>query len=112
VTARQLLVVVALFQGVLLVALMLLILVNRWERARARAHLLPRRAVVDTAMKEWALGEVDAELVVRGLEALPTAAAVESLVAWSTRLPGERWRALAVELEHRPWARADQTSAL
>ncbi len=103
-TARQLLVVVALIQGVLLVALMLLILVNRWVRGRARARLLPRRAVLDTAMKGWALGEVSAELVVRGLEALPTAAAVDSLVAWATRLPGERWRALAAELEHRPWA--------
>lgn len=103
-TARQLLVVVALIQGVLLVALILLILVNRWVRGRARARLLPRRVVLDTAMKGWALGEVDSELVVRGLEALPTAAAVESLVAWATRLPGERWRTLAAELEHRPWA--------
>ncbi len=103
-TARQLLVMVALVQGAVLVALMLLILLNRWVRARARARLQPRRAVLDAAMKGWALGEVHAELVVRGLEALPTAAAVESLVAWSTRLPGERWQTLAVELAHRPWA--------
>jgi HEAT repeat protein len=55
-------------------------------------------------MRGWALGEIEADLVVRALEALPTAAAIESLVAWSTRLPGERWRDLASELEHRPWA--------
>lgn len=103
-TARQLLVVIALIQGVVLVGLMLLILVNRWVRGRARARLEPRRVGLDTAMKGWALGEVEAGMVVRGLEALPTAAAVDSLVAWATRLPGERWRALALELEHRPWA--------
>lgn len=103
-TARQLLVVVALVQGVLLVALMILILVNRWLRGRARARLQPRRVVLDAAMRGWALGEVNAELVVRALEALPQAAAVESLVAWAARLPGERWHALAVELVPRPWA--------
>ncbi len=104
-TARQLLVVVALVQGVLLVVLMLLILINRWVRGRARARLQPRRVVLDAAMRGWAMGEVEADLVVRALEALPRAAAIESLVAWATRLPGERWHALAVELAPRPWAR-------
>lgn len=103
-TARQLLVIVALIQGVVLVAMMLLILINRWARGRKRARLQPRRAVLDAAMRGWALGEVDADLVVRALEALPMPAAVESLVSWAARLPGERWRALAQELAPRPWA--------
>ncbi len=103
-TARQLLVVVALVQGALLVVLMLLILINRWVRGRARARLHPRRLRLDATMRGWALGEVNAELVVRALVALPRAAAVESLVAWAARLSGERWRALAVELARRPWA--------
>ncbi len=103
-TARQLLVVVALIQGILVVALLLLIVINRWVRGRARARLQPRRVVLDAAMRGWALGEVPAEFVVRALEALPQAAAVESLGAWATRLPGERWHALAVELAPRPWA--------
>jgi len=104
VTARQLLLIVALIQGVLLVALMGLILVNRWVQARKRAHLQPRRAVLDAAMRGWAMSETNPDLVVRALEALPRAAAVESLVAWASRLPGERWRALAIDLSHRPWA--------
>lgn len=103
-TARQLLVVVALVQGVLLVVLMLLILINRWVRSRARARLQPRRVVLDAAMRGWAMGEVNADTIVRALEALPRAAAVESLVAWAARLSGERWRALAVDLAPRPWA--------
>ena len=103
-TARQLLVVVALVQGVVLVALMLLIMINRWIRGLARARLQPRRVVLDAAMRGWALGEVAADQVVRGLEALPIPAAVEVLVAWASRLPGDRWQALALELEHRPWA--------
>jgi hypothetical protein len=42
VTVRQLLVVVALIQGVVLVALMLLILLNRWVRPRTgRLHRVP-----------------------------------------------------------------------
>ncbi|MGH2829598.1 MAG: hypothetical protein ACRDJM_03855, partial [Actinomycetota bacterium] len=94
-TSRDILVVVAVGQGGTLVLLVLLILANRWIRLRARAAVRPRRALLDAAMKGWALGEVGAELVVRGLEALPTGAAVDAIVAWATRLPGERWLALA-----------------
>jgi hypothetical protein len=38
---------------------------------------------------------------------------VDALIGWTTRLPGERWRVLAEELERRPWAarvRAGATS--
>jgi hypothetical protein len=113
VTSRQLLVIVAMLQGTMLVALMVLILTNRWIQRRRRAALLPRRAVLDAAMRGWALGEVGPELVGRALEALPTDAAVEALVGWASRLPGERWPVLAAELERRPWAarvRAGATS--
>jgi hypothetical protein len=113
VTSRQLLVVVALVQGAMLVALVLLILTNRLIQRRRRAALLPRRAVLDAAMRGWALGEVAPGLVGSALEALPTAAAVEALVGWATRLPGERWSVLAAELARRPWAarvRAGATS--
>ncbi|HJQ64803.1 MAG TPA: HEAT repeat domain-containing protein [Gemmatimonadales bacterium] len=102
-TAQNLLIVVALIQGVLLVGLMLLILINRWVREWARTRLLPRRAVLDAAMRGWAMGETDARFVIRALEDLPQTAAVESLVAWAARVSGERWRTLAVELVPRPW---------
>jgi HEAT repeat protein len=104
-TSRQILIAVALVQGVALFLLVLVILTNRWIRARHRAALRPRREALDAAMRGWAMGEVGADLVVGALEALPTAAAVESLVARSTRLPGERWRALAEALVGQAWAK-------
>jgi hypothetical protein len=113
VSGRQLLVIVALLQGAMFAALMLLILTNRWIRRRRLATLQPRRAALDRVMREWALGEVGTEAVGRVLEALPTTAAVDALIGWTTRLPGERWRVLAEELERRPWAarvRAGATS--
>lgn len=103
-TAQHLLIVVALVQGVFLVVLMLMILINRWVREASRARLVPRRAVLDAAMRGWAMGEADARFVVRALEDLPQTAAIESLVAWAARVSGERWRTLAVELTPRPWA--------
>ena len=112
-TSRQLLVIVALIQGGMFVALMVLILTNRWIRRRRLAALQPRRAALDAMMRGWALGEVGTEAVARALEALPTDAAVEALVGWASRLPGERWPVLAQELERRPWAarvRAGATS--
>lgn len=102
-TAQRLLLFVALLQGASIVALITFLVVNRWLRRRRRSRIAPRRAVLDEAIKGWALGEVGPELVVRALEALPRGAAVEALLAWSVRLTGERWRALAAALERRPW---------
>src|SRR5262249_34961215 len=59
--------------------------------------------VLDEAIKGWAMGDIGPELVVRALEGLPRSDAVEALLAWSVRLTGERWRALAEALERRPW---------
>ncbi len=112
-TSQQLLVIVALLQGTMLAALMLFILTNRWIRRRRRTALLPRRAILDATMRRWALGEVGPEPVGRALEGLPTAAAVDALVEWASRLPVERWSILAQEIERRPWAarvRAGATS--
>ena len=112
-TSRQLFVIVAMLQGTMLAALLLLILTNRRIQRRRRAVRRPRRAALDAAMRGWALGEVGPEPVRRALEALPTDEAVEALVEWASRLPGERWPVLARELERRPWAarvRAGATS--
>jgi len=111
VSSRQLLVIVALLQGAMFAALMLLILTNRWIRRRRLAALQPRRAALDAVMRAWALGEVGTESVGRALEALPTTAAVDALIGWASRLPGERWRVLAQELERRPWAAQVRTGA-
>jgi len=105
VTGYTFLVVIAVAQSVTLTSLLIAIFVNRWLRQRRLAWVLPRRTVVDEAMKGWALGEVGPELVARALEALPSADAVESLVGWSGRLSGERWRGLAVVLDGRPWTK-------
>lgn len=102
-TAQRLLLYVALLQGAAILALIVFLIVNRWLRRRRRSRVGPRRIVLDEAIKRWALGEVGPELVVRALEALPRGDAVEALLAWSVRLTGERWHALASALEHRPW---------
>jgi hypothetical protein len=103
VTAETLLFFVALLQGGSIVVLIAVLLANRWLRRRRRDRVAPRRMVLDEAIKGWALGDVGPELVVRGLEALPRSDAVEAMLAWSVRLTGERWRALAEALELRPW---------
>lgn len=102
-TAQRLLLIVAVVQGAAILGLIAVLLVNRWLRRRRRSRVGPRRVVLDEAIKGWALGEVGPELVVRALEALPRGDAVAALLAWSVRLTGERWRALASALEHRPW---------
>lgn len=102
-TAEALLLFVALGQGASILALIAALLANRWWRRRRRDRVAPRRMVLDEAIKGWALGEVGPELVVRGLEALPRGDAVAALLAWSVRLTGERWHALAEALERRPW---------
>jgi HEAT repeats len=105
VTSRQFLLVVALVQGVLLGALIVLIVLNRWFRLRRRAHVHPRRVAVDDAMRHWAAGKTPLGGVLVGLARLPVPLAIDALVGWSARVPGERWRELAAELEHQWWAR-------
>ncbi len=108
--AETLLVVVAVLQGGSIVVLLAALLTNRWLRRRRRDRIAPRRMVLDAAIKDWALGDVGPELVVSGLEALPRRDAVAALLAWSVRLTGERWRALAEALERRPWTRRLRTA--
>lgn len=102
-TAQKLLFVVAVVQGGAILVMLVLLLTNRWLRRQRRNRVVPRRVVLDEAIKGWALGDIGPDLVVRALEALPRGDAVAALLAWSVRLTGERWRALADALERRPW---------
>jgi HEAT repeat protein len=104
VTSRDLLVVVALAQGVVFLVLVSAILVNRWVRNARRAAVKPRRQALDAAMKGWALDETGPDPVARAVTALPRGIAVDALLGWSTRLPSDRWRSLAATLERHPWA--------
>ena len=110
-TSRQFLLVVALVQGVLLAALIALIILNRWFRLRRSARLLPRRAAVDDAMRRWAAEATPLAAVLAGLARLPVPLAIDALVGWSARVPGERWRELAAALEHEWWARLVRTNS-
>ncbi|HEU5262947.1 MAG TPA: HEAT repeat domain-containing protein [Gemmatimonadales bacterium] len=104
-TSRDFLIVVALAQGVLLAALVILIILNRWFRLRHRARVHPRVAQLNQAMQRWALGTVDLGSVLVHLSRLPASLAVDALVTWSARVPGERWRNLAAALHGHWWAR-------
>jgi hypothetical protein len=110
VTARHFLAVVALVQGVLFVALIILIILNRWFRLRRRARIHPRRLAVEGVMQRWALGQSNVGMVVVHLGRLPTSLAVDALVSWSARVPGDRWRQLASALGHAWWARLVRTN--
>src|SRR5216110_1402201 len=113
-TARHFLTIVAIVQGALLGALVVLIILNRWFRLRRSSRLNPRREAVDASMRRWAAGSVPLAGVLVGLGRLPTPLAIDALVKWSARVPGERWRQLALALEHTWWARlvrANSTSA-
>ena len=112
--ARDFLTVVAIVQGGLLAALVVLIVLNRWFRLRRSTRLNPRREAVDAAMQRWAAGSTTLAGVLVGLSRLPVPLAIDALVKWSARIPGERWRQLAAALEHHWWAklvRANSTSA-
>src|SRR5437588_3224530 len=111
VTARHFLAVVALVQGVLLAALLILIVLNRWFRLRRRARVHPRRLAVEGVMQRWALGQADVRVVLAQLARLPVSLAVEALVSWSARVPGDRWRRLATALEGEWWARMVRTNS-
>ncbi len=110
-TSRGFLAVVALAQGALLVALIVLIVLNRWFRLRRRARVHPRVLALDKAMQRWALGSVDLGAVLVHLARLPVPLAVDALVSWSARVPGDRWRQLAAALRGHWWARIVRSNA-
>jgi len=105
VTSRQFLIIVAAVQGVLLIALVILIILNRWIRLRRGAKLHPRRVALDGVMQRWTLGQAGAADVLRALAQLPVPLAIDALVTWSARVAGERWQALSQALEHQWWTR-------
>ena len=109
-TSRQFLLVVAIVQGVLLTALIVLIILNRWFRLRRSVRVHPRRVAADEAMRRWAAGATPLAGVLVGLARLPVPLAIDALVGWSARVPGERWRELAAALEHQWWARLVRTN--
>ena len=109
-TSRQILFIVALVQGVLLSALIILIILNRWFRLRRSARIQPRRVAVDDSMRRWAAGTAPLAGVLIALARLPSSLAIDALVGWSARVPGERWRELAAALEHQWWARLVRTN--
>lgn len=104
-SSRDFLIVVAAVQGLLLASLVVLVILNRWFRLRRRARVHPRRLAVDTSMRRWIAGTTPLTGVLVGLARLPVPLAVETLVSWSARVPGERWRQLALALEQQWWAR-------
>src|SRR5213594_392919 len=113
-SARHFLIVVAIVQGGLLAALIVLIILNRWFRLRRSTRLNPRREAIDASMRRWAVGTAPLAGVLVGLSRLPVPLAIDAIVKWSARVPGERWRQLALALEHTWWAklvRANSTSA-
>ena len=110
-TARHFLTIVAIVQGALLAALLVLIVLNRWFRLRRSTRLNPRREAVDASMRRWAAGTAPLAGVMIGLGRLPTPLAIDALVKWSARVPGERWRQLAQALEHTWWAKLVRTNS-
>jgi len=106
VTSRQFLLIVAITQGALLVALVILIILNRWVRVRRRAQIHPRRTELDGLMQRWSLGQAPSVEVLRALARLPVPVAIDALVTWSARIGGERWQELSRGLESQGWARA------
>jgi len=111
VNARAFLTVVAIVQGVLLAALIVLIILNRWFRLRRSTRLNPRREAIDASMRRWAAGTTPLAGVLVGLSRLPVPLAIDALVKWSARVPGERWRQLAQALEHHWWAKLVRTNS-
>jgi len=104
VSSHQLLAVVAVAQGVLLAALIVLIILNRWIRLRRSAKWRPRRAAVDGVMQRWTMRQARSEDVLRALARLPVSLAIDALVTWARRT-GEQWDELARGLQTQWWAR-------
>ena len=105
-TSRQFLLIVAVAQGVLLVALVVLIMLNRWVRVRRSARIHPRRVELDGVMQRWSLGKASPDEVLQALARLPVPIAIDGLVTWSARVASERWQELSRGLESQWWARA------
>ena len=110
-TSRQFLIVVAAVQGVLLIALIILIILNRWVRLRRRAKVHPRRVALNAVMQRWTLGQAGAVDVLRALAHLPVPLAIDALVTWSARVAGERWQELSQALEHQWWTRVVRSNS-
>ena len=110
-TSLQFLWVVAVAQGILLVALIILIILNRWFRVRRSARLQPRRRELEAVMHRWTMGQAPAAEVVGALARLPVSLAVDALVTWSARVPGERWQDLSRLLANQWWARVLRTNS-
>lgn len=108
---RSFLAVVALVQGALLAALLVLIVLNRWLRLRRGALVHPHRIALDESMHRWALGTGEIAGVLDCLAHLPKVLAIDALTGWASRVPGERWHVLAAQLALAPWARAIRADA-
>jgi len=103
VNARHLVLVAALVQAAFVVALLVLILLNRWYRRLRRASVLPRREATEQAFVRWAASDGSVGEVAAALTALPVTVAVERLTAWSSRVPRDRWPVLSDALYRAPW---------
>ncbi len=110
-TSREFLLVVAAAQGVLLVALVVLIVLNRWIRLHRRARVHPRRVELDAVVRRWTLRQARPDDVLRALARLPVPLAIDALVTWSARVAGERWQELSGALEHQWWARVVRSNS-
>lgn len=97
---------IAILQGGAVGLLLVLVALNRWWRARRRLREQPLLAAVEHAMRSWTVGTGGVPAVLVALKRLPTSHAIDALVAWSTRVSGDRWRELATALARVPWARA------
>jgi hypothetical protein len=111
VTSRDILGVAALVQTTMLAGCVVLIVVHRWYRTRRAVWLQPRRVAFDAAMLHWTMEGGLPARVLSCLARLPPRVAVDVLVNWTARLPGERWPHLAAALEPEPWARRIRADA-
>ena len=110
-TNRHFLLAVAAAQGVLLFALIVLIILNRWIRLHRSARVHPLRIELDALMQRWTLGQVPSADVLRALARLPVPVAIDALVTWSARVAGERWKELSNALERQLWAKVVRSNS-
>src|SRR2546428_8739285 len=94
-TARHFLTVVAVVQGILLGALIILIVLNRWFRLRRSTRLNPRREAIDASMRRWAAGTTPLAGGLVRPSRLPPPLAIDAIASWSARVPRARSRDLA-----------------
>lgn len=110
-TARHLVLVAALVQGAFVALLLLLIVANRWWRLARRATVQPLREAAEQEFRRWAAGDAEVDAVAKALVFLPAPIAIERLAAWSSRVPLDRWPALAQALSHARWGEKLRASA-